>query len=64
MNHSAAPDALLTVAQAAKRLQVGERTLRDCIARGHLPVVRLSARCLRIQPEDLEAYILRMRRRL
>ena len=53
----APPMRLLTVRDAVERLNVTERTLRAWLAAGKLPAVRLSARCIRIRPEDLEAFI-------
>ena len=51
------PTRLLTVVEAAERLAVSRRTLQGWIASGTFPVVRLSARCVRVRPEDLEAFI-------
>lgn len=50
------PDAarMITVSQAAKIYQVGERTLRREIAEGRLVAYRLG-RLLRLRPEDVEA---------
>jgi len=59
---SKAPAArLLTVRDAVETLNVTERTLRSWLAAGRLPVVRFSARCIRIRPEDLEAFIVQRR---
>ncbi len=54
---------LLTAQEAADRLNVSLRTLRTRIAAGQLPVIRFSARCLRIRSEDLDAYVRSRRRR-
>ncbi|MBL4849114.1 MAG: helix-turn-helix domain-containing protein [Planctomycetes bacterium] len=48
---------LLKVPEVSDHLGVSQRTVRGWIASGKLPVVRLSARCVRIRPEDLEALI-------
>ena len=48
---------LLTKAEAAERLTVSVRTLEGLIARGALPVCRISANSVRILESDLEDYI-------
>lgn len=50
---------LLTLDEAAARLQTSRRTLRRAIAEGRLRAVRLgeSARSDRIDPDDLAAYV-------
>ena len=45
---------MITVPQAAKSYQIGERTLRRHIAEGTLVAYRLG-RCIRLKPEDVEA---------
>ena len=54
---------LLTAKTAAERLTVSMRTLRAYIASGALPVVRLSARSVRIHPDDLDEFIEKRRTR-
>ena len=49
--------ALLTIEQAAVRLQVSSKTVRRYIGKGHLQVIRLSARKHRISEADLEKFI-------
>lgn len=49
--HSAA---LLTVRDAAQRLSIAERTARQWIATGRLPVVRLARRCVRVPADAVE----------
>ncbi|MEW6269737.1 MAG: helix-turn-helix domain-containing protein [Thermodesulfobacteriota bacterium] len=46
--------ALLTVRAAAERLAIAERTARQWIATGRLPVVRLARRCVRVPSEAVE----------
>jgi excisionase family DNA binding protein len=48
---------LLTLGEVARRLGISPRSLARLIAAGELPVVRLSARVVRISPADLAAYI-------
>ena len=48
---------LLTIAAAAVRLDITARTLRSWIAAGHLTVLRLSPRCVRIEERELERFI-------
>ncbi|MGC2295317.1 MAG: helix-turn-helix domain-containing protein [Candidatus Dormiibacterota bacterium] len=48
---------LLTLGEVARRLGISPRSLSRLIASGELPVVRLSARVVRISPSDLTAYI-------
>ena len=50
-------DRLLTLREAASRLGISERTLRAWAASGRMPCVRLSSRCVRVDPRDLEKYI-------
>jgi excisionase family DNA binding protein len=52
------------VARAAEILGVSERSFRSLIAEGSIAVVRLSARAVRIHPEDLERFIEERRGRL
>jgi excisionase family DNA binding protein len=48
---------LLTLGKVARRLGISPRSLSRLIASGELPVVRLSARVVRLSPSDLAAYI-------
>ena len=48
---------LLTLGEVARRLGISPRSLARLIAAGELPVVRLSARVVRISPADLDTYI-------
>ncbi len=48
---------LLTIKEAAPLLSLSEPALRRLIQGGHIPVVRLSARRLRIHIADLAAFI-------
>lgn len=52
---------MLRIGEAAEALAVTERTLRGWIAARKVPVVRLSARCVRILAEDLAEFIERRR---
>ena len=47
---------LLTMRQAAKALQLSDRTVWSMIQRGELPCVRLG-RSVRIDPADLQQFI-------
>jgi excisionase family DNA binding protein len=51
------PSALLTIEEARTRLGVSRSTLWSWISGGRLPVVRLPGRVVRIDPEDLEAFV-------
>lgn len=53
-----AADDCLTLKQVAKRRNVPVRYVRQLRQSGALPVVPLSARRLRVRPEDLERFIL------
>jgi excisionase family DNA binding protein len=48
---------LLTAAQVAKQLEVGERTVRDWLASGKLRAVRLPGRLVRVKAVDLARFI-------
>ena len=50
-------DCLLTLRQVAERLNVSARYVRSIRQSGALPVVRLSPRCLRVRPEDLDRLV-------
>jgi excisionase family DNA binding protein len=56
-------DRLLTLASAAAQLGVSQRTVRRLIAdeTDPLPVVRLGERCRRVNPADLDLWLLRRR---
>lgn len=47
---------LLTPAEAAERLSVSERKLRDMVAKGYLPVVKIGIE-RRFDPVDIASYI-------
>lgn len=51
-----APDRLLTVEQAADRLGVSERTVRNLTSKGTLAMVKVEG-ATRISNEDLESYV-------
>ncbi len=53
---------LLTVNEVATLLNVSRRTVQDYLANRAIPVVRFSARCLRIRRDDLDAFISNSRR--
>jgi excisionase family DNA binding protein len=48
---------LLTVGIVAKRLALSVRSVRTLIALGHLPIVRVSSRAIRVSEADLTAFI-------
>ena len=54
-------EALLTVADAAARLSVSQRTLRSLVALGRLRVIRVSPGRIAIDPADLRDYVARQR---
>jgi excisionase family DNA binding protein len=45
------------LSEAAKQTATSRRFLEKQIAAGRLKVIRLSARCVRVRPEDLAAYL-------
>jgi excisionase family DNA binding protein len=51
------PTELLTEAEAAARLRIGERTLRDIRNRGEIPYVRIGMRKIFYRAKDCENYI-------
>jgi len=53
-------DAPLTVAQAAKRFNLGKRTIYRLVETGEIEAARLG-KAIRIRPEHLEAYLHRQR---
>jgi len=48
---------LLTVAQAAERLNTSARTVRNYINSGRLPAIQIATREWRIEEDDLEEFI-------
>ena len=48
---------LISVSQAAERLGVSKRTLQGWIAARRIPVVRLTSRCVRIRPADVDRFV-------
>lgn len=49
---------LLTLAEAAKRLNIGKTRLWELTARGQIPTVRLpGGRIVRVRSEDLAAFV-------
>ncbi|NUN47675.1 MAG: helix-turn-helix domain-containing protein [Candidatus Brocadiae bacterium] len=59
MPEQTAPGApeLLTLPEAAERLKVSLRTLRNIVRQGGLATIRISARRIVIQADDLAAYV-------
>jgi excisionase family DNA binding protein len=53
---SPAEKILLRLREAAELAAVSERFLWAVVARGELPTVRLSSRCVRIRRADLESW--------
>jgi excisionase family DNA binding protein len=51
------PASPMKVTEVAKWLGVSRRFIEVQIARGNLRVRRISARCIRILPSDLEAWL-------
>ncbi len=48
---------LLSLRQAARRLGIAERVLRQAVRSGELPAFRLGQRTLRVKPTDLDGWI-------
>jgi excisionase family DNA binding protein len=48
---------LLSLRQAARRLGVAERVLRQAVRSGALPAFKLGERTLRVKPNDLDDWI-------
>ena len=48
---------LFTFAEAARRLRISLRQFRRLVDSGRIAVVRLSARCVRVSPEELERFL-------
>lgn len=59
MTTSTAPKVLLTVEEAAERLQIGRTTLYQLIRTGAITSVRIG-RLRRLRPADLDAYAARL----
>jgi excisionase family DNA binding protein len=51
------PAHLLRISEAAARLGVARRTVQGWIAARRLRVVRLSPRCVRVDPADLARFL-------
>lgn len=51
------PDSLLTINQAAERLNVTHGCVRAWVRDGRLPAVRVGTRALRVRPEDLDRVV-------
>ena len=51
------PDAVYTKTGAAKRLQIGVRTLEDLMASGRLAYYRVGDRLVRISETQIRAYL-------
>lgn len=49
--------ALLTEAEAAERLRLAPRTLRELRSKGKITFVRLTARNIAYRPEDCDEYV-------
>lgn len=47
----------VTVADTARRLSVTERFVRELIARGDLPAVKIGAKAIRIRRTDVDALL-------
>lgn len=56
------PHKLLDYTEVAHRLGVSLLTVKHLAYSGDLPSIKLSARCVRFEPEDLEAFIASKRR--
>lgn len=48
---------LISIAEAAERLNCGDQTVRDMIARGHLPAYRIGGRMIRVDVVDVDALL-------
>ena len=57
MPDAAPTERFLTLRQVAEVLNVSPRYVRGLRQSGALPVVRLSRRCLRVRPEDLDRMV-------
>ena len=50
---------LLTLEEAAERLQVSKSTVRRMISMSQIPVIRLSVKCLRIDAVALDKFLIK-----
>ena len=57
MQRGSSGSPLLKLSEVREILRIQDRTLRAWIASGKLQVVRLSSRCLRVDPRDLQELI-------
>ena len=48
---------ILTLGEAAEFLGVSRRFFENEVTRGHISIVRLSPRCLRVRREALQQYV-------
>ena len=48
---------LLTMQDAADELNVAKRTVRHYIATGQLSAIRITPRCVRIDPAELDRFV-------
>jgi len=56
-NPNPKPNRLMSVGEAAKTLGTCDNTIRNWIAQGKLPAVRVGERIIRIRPADLAALV-------
>lgn len=52
------PDTLLTVSDVAELTQLSLGTIYHLVSQKRIPVIRISARCLRFRRSDIEAWLL------
>ncbi|MBW7928229.1 MAG: helix-turn-helix domain-containing protein [Fimbriimonadaceae bacterium] len=52
-----ATSALMTIREFSETLRISERTARDLLARGKLPIVRISRGRIALLRRDVDAYI-------
>lgn len=57
------PRPLLTYSEVAERLNVSTRHVRTFVAEGRLRPIHLSSRCVRFDPDDLDAFLRRRKAR-
>ncbi len=50
-------DDLISLSQAAEKLRVSYATVRRLVAAGHFPIVKLTNKTVRIDPQVIDAYI-------
>lgn len=60
---AAAPDQLITLAEAAQRLAISKRTLERLIASRQFPAPLKIGRSSRISTEDVATYLAKLRQR-